>query len=215
MVLLMLNSTMAGIVATIFTDQGLEEYFGSFSSSFLSMWQVGTGDSWSSLTRLTQQIYGEWVMVIFTSHNFIMSVMLLNIIVAIMLNSFLEAKERLEQEEHEVEMADRQGELKRLQGPLDILLREIVTYESEQDLDYMLMDLFWLFSNIRLIPKQRVGFQEMRKGRLFSLLIVRVCLAWGVYHILRERGEGARGARVSYYSCRDSPLSSSLLLLQA
>jgi hypothetical protein len=93
-----------------------------------------------------------------------MSVMLLNIIVAIMLDSFLEAKQRLDEEEREIDLADREGELRRLQGPLDIILREIVTYENEQDLHYMLKDLFWLFSNIRINPTQRVGFQEMRKG---------------------------------------------------
>ena len=84
--LLMLNATMAGVASTFFTDDELQEYFGHFSKSFLSMWQVGTGDSWSTLTRETQAVHGTWVMVIFISHNFIMSVMLLNIIVAIMLN---------------------------------------------------------------------------------------------------------------------------------
>jgi len=65
-VLLMLNSTMAGIAASFLTEEGLEECFGSFSSSFLTMWQVGTGDSWTTVTRSSQQFYGTWIMVVFT-----------------------------------------------------------------------------------------------------------------------------------------------------
>ena len=63
-----------------------------------------------------------------------------------------------------VELADRQGELRRLQGPLDILLHEMIKYKSEEELNYMILDLFGLFSNIRPQPKALVGFHEMRKG---------------------------------------------------
>ena len=145
--LLLVTSMMASFAASLFGEEQ-PEAFGTFFHAFLTMWQIGSGDSWVTLSKgLATDSSGEiqsLSMGFFMFHNFLANMVLINIIVAILLDSFLLAKEQQEFEYREIEHQRKAklGDLLTLSHPLDTILEQISKYRSRKELSYMICDLY-------------------------------------------------------------------------
>lgn len=139
---------MASFAASLFGEEQ-PEAFGTFFQAFLTMWQIGSGDSWVTLSKglAADTVSGEiqtFPIVFFAFHHFLANMVLLNIIIAIMLDSFLLAKEQQDFEYRE-RMHERKadlGDLLTLSHPLDKILEQISKYRSRKELSYMITDLY-------------------------------------------------------------------------
>ena len=145
--LLLVTSMMASFAASLFGEEQ-PEAFGTFFHAFLTMWQIGSGDSWVTLSkRLATDSSGEihalWLG-FFMFHNFLANMVLINIIVAILLDSFLLAKEQQELEDRDLEHQRKAklGDLLTLSHPLDTILEQMSKYRSRKELSYMICDLY-------------------------------------------------------------------------
>ena len=80
----------------------------------------------------------------FAFHNFLCSMVLINIIVAILLDSFLLAKERQELQDREREREEQAslGDAHSLFHPLDKILEQLSKYRSDRELSFMIADLY-------------------------------------------------------------------------
>ena len=135
----------AVIAVGLFKDAN-PQFFGRFSSAAFTMFQIATGDAWASeVTRyLWQGEDGEGelhvgIALFFVSFVLIVGIVLMNVVIACLLDRFIstmaEEKEEKERQTREEKMA-LHG---KVSGPLDPLLKRLLTYSSLEDLDRQLL----------------------------------------------------------------------------
>ena len=142
---LMTTAIYAVIAVGLFKDAN-PHFFGRFSSAAFTMFQIATGDAWASeVTRyLWQGEDGEGelhvgIALFFVSFVLIVGIVLMNVVIACLLDRFIstmaEEKEEKERQTREEKMA-LHG---KVSGPLDPLLKRLLTYSSLEDLDRQLL----------------------------------------------------------------------------
>ena len=145
--LFLFTSVYATIATHAFKDRS-RFYFGTFSASFFSLFQVVTTDSWAS--NITRSLFPDDgavdtpVAVFFVSYVMIASIVLINIVVAVLLDEFIatvtaqkEAKERLLEQEREAEWDE-----KRITGVLDPLTSSLTLFNDNEDLTNIILAVF-------------------------------------------------------------------------
>jgi len=110
LVLLLLITAIYALFATqIFSSQS-PTYFGDFSDSFFSLLQMATGDSWASaITRSIVDADGnvsKGAIAFFSSYMIINGTVLMNVVVAVLLDAFLAA---MKESEHLLEQDKIEG----------------------------------------------------------------------------------------------------------
>jgi len=135
--ILLIMSAMYAVLGTNFFRERAPEYFRDFLTSLFTMFQVLTGDSWAS--QITRDLFRNSgvdadpaVSFFFISYILMNSVIVLNVVVAVLLDEFISSVTR-EKEEKE---RQRQEELNRRKasGVLDPLMQTMLTFEDEADL---------------------------------------------------------------------------------
>jgi len=105
-----------GILMGIWSVIGVEffqdlqpEYFGTFMKAMYTMWQIMTMDSWSSgIARELIFVHNlPMSSVFFISYIFIAGIVMTNVVVAILLDKYLEAIDKDKQEEKQAEEAEK------------------------------------------------------------------------------------------------------------
>ena len=144
--LFLLVISMFAVVATDFFGVLDPEEFGRFFDSLFSLFQIATGDSWASnITRkladdaVRSGMYSSaFVKIFFTTYMLIVGMVLCNIVVAVLLDSFLSAMLDSKREKALVELKAMQvkGVAAALcqDGPLDALVKGFLTVSREDDL---------------------------------------------------------------------------------
>lgn len=111
-------------------------FFGNFASSMFSMFQVLTGDSWASISRsMFNDPEGSTqpdITAFFVTYILIASVMLLNVIIAVLLDEFNSCVQREAREAWMTEVQE--SKMKSMDGMLDIPLLSLTNFQTEQDL---------------------------------------------------------------------------------
>ena len=149
--ILFIVAAIFAILGTNFLGEKAPEHFQKFNDSLFTMFQVLSGDGWSDLARslfhesdksgvrrMSETERGRArdtdssVALFFVLYMLINSIMLLNVVVAILLDEFV-ARVTREKEEEERE---RQEELdkQKLKGCLDPLTKELITFDDNDDL---------------------------------------------------------------------------------
>lgn len=93
----LVSSIYAVLSVELFGDK-FPQYFGNFSASFFTMFQMLTGDDWSSVTREMFDVLNEGkvdpgVAFFFCSYIVGCGIILVNIVVAVLLDEFIKAVE--------------------------------------------------------------------------------------------------------------------------
>ena len=144
--LFLLVISMFAVVATDFFGVLDPEEFGRFFDSLFSLFQIATGDSWASnITRkladdaVRSGMYSSaFVKIFFTTYMLIVGMVLCNIVVAVLLDSFLSAMLDSKREKALAELKAMQvkGVAAALcqDGPLDALVKGFLTVSREDDL---------------------------------------------------------------------------------
>lgn len=94
--LMFLFTSIYAVLAVDLYKSRSPQYFGKFSSSFFTMFQMLTGDEWSTVTRETFSSEGEMdhrVALFFCSYIVGAGIILMNIVVAVLLDEFIKAVE--------------------------------------------------------------------------------------------------------------------------
>jgi len=83
LLLLLLATAIFAVVAVDTLGESNPELFGSFSVSFFTMWQVGTGDGWSDVAREFRResdgMLNPLVALFFAAYVFVVGLVLINI----------------------------------------------------------------------------------------------------------------------------------------
>ena len=93
----LVSSIYAVLSVELFGDK-FPLYFGNFSASFFTMFQMLTGDDWSTVTREMFDVLNEGkidrgVAFFFCSYIVMCGIILINIVVAVLLDEFIKAVE--------------------------------------------------------------------------------------------------------------------------
>ena len=116
-----------GVIGTnLFTEKEFSQWFGDLGRSILTMCQMLTLDSWfSGITRIIMEKH-PWAWVYFVSYVFVASLVIMNAIVGIIVDSM--AKERERQRDDETEVT-----LERLSDQIEELKKTIELHEEHYE----------------------------------------------------------------------------------
>ncbi|EKX41331.1 hypothetical protein GUITHDRAFT_112542 [Guillardia theta CCMP2712] len=153
--ILLLVAAIFAIMATDFFGDLNEEFFGSFFKSLFTLFQMATGDSWAS--AVTRSLYTEnhrrnaWVGIFFVCYMLIVNVVLMNIVVAVLLDEFISTVEREKNKKREEEERKNLGMITMAQseGPLDPLVRSLMDFSTIEELS---VNIFHLYQKLKLSP---------------------------------------------------------------
>ena len=141
-------------------EQHLFDYYGSFTRAFLSLLGVATGfDSWTSEVRfLGGDEIDTKTVVFFVSFIMIVSIVVVNVIVAVLLEGFISSIHASEERQLLMQNHQRQN---RLASAFDPLLATLANFSSTQHLRSQLDILFSLWD---VDDNGTVDFEEIRTG---------------------------------------------------
>lgn len=141
LILMLLIVAVYSIFATQIFSQQSPEFFADFSDSFFSMLQMATGDSWAS--AITRSILNEdgtvskAAIAFFSSYMVIVGTVLMNVVVAVLLDAFLAAMKELEEEANQHKAAKHAQQLAMKGGRrpcLEGLVSKLITFRTYEDL---------------------------------------------------------------------------------
>jgi voltage-gated sodium channel len=187
--LFIFTSVYATIATHAFKDRS-QQFFGTFSASFFSLFQVVTTDSWAS--SITRSLFHEdgavdtAVAFFFVSYVLVASIVLVNIVVAVLLDEFIasvtarkEAEERQQAQERETEWDE-----KRITGVLDPLTSSLTLFNDNEDLTNMVANLF---SKLDVDGSGGLTYEEF-KERVKKVTPTPVFLNHDDFDIITEHG---------------------------
>jgi hypothetical protein len=150
------------IMGVSFFADKFPEYFSTFFAAMLSMIQIMSYDSWSSgITRPVVTTYGFPSPVFFVSYVFITAIIMMNVVLAILLDKYLQSAKEFEKSEN----SSLEGS-----GPED--LAEIIeNIDPKMDIDPMLIQAFEARMRQRL-----AALEHKLQGPLKSFLEANVTL---------------------------------------
>jgi len=149
LLILAVVSAIYAIVGVDLFGEEFPEYFGTFSNSLFTMFQVLTGDSWSSnvARSLSEELKGRQdvhadVALFFVSYILVASFFVFNVVIAVLLDKFLmfvetqKHQETLEQQEQILRDTIQNG------TALDPLYLELSSFTSMDDLNNRILSIY-------------------------------------------------------------------------
>ena len=137
-ILLMLIFYVGGVMTTVLFKTAFPEFFGDLGASIYSLFQVMTLESWSmGIVRPVMAVY-PYAWVFFVPFIIITSMLVLNLVVAIVVDSMQSAKEMMAEEgriEREASGVPAEATLESLQLELRALRDEVRALRVERDED--------------------------------------------------------------------------------
>lgn len=145
-VVLLIVTCIYAVLATELLRKRSHEFFGTFSSSLFSMFQIATGDAWAS--QIGRQLVDDdglmdaWAVLFLVSYVLIVGLVLINIVIAVLLDEFLstvETEKQLHADDQHRRARQKMGIVK---SPLDPLLESLCSFYTNDDLSQRIRDLF-------------------------------------------------------------------------
>ncbi|EKX41946.1 hypothetical protein GUITHDRAFT_112082 [Guillardia theta CCMP2712] len=157
---LVVNSIYAIVGSSIFADLSPSQ-FGTFLKASFTMFQVATFDGWSTDVVRPLQNQGAnsaLVAIFFVSFLVLIGIVILNVIIAVILEGFLSAIDRFEQQDR---ISEESIEHYRVAGPLDPLLAILANFSSSSHLS---SQIELVFSQLDIDGSGTLTFEELRDG---------------------------------------------------
>ena len=169
MVILLLFTSMYAVVATDLFHEYSDEFFGTFGASLFTLFQVATGDAWSSIVTRTLLVEFEsfqrgWVVLFFVSYVLLVGLVLMNIVVAVLLDEFITtvANEKAEKRRRRLqELKEAERQIGVPQGPLDPLVRGLMVYTNQDDL---MRRISSLYARLDIDESGAISLEELNQG---------------------------------------------------
>jgi len=125
-VLGILMGVWAIIAVQFFRNTDGNREFGNFTKAMLSMWQILTGDSWASGTYMARYLVFDQkyyaALVFFVSYIFVASIIMSNVVIAILLEGYLQTSRNIKEQKEKA-----LAEARKASGlDVDIELDEVV-----------------------------------------------------------------------------------------
>eukprot|EP00960_Hanusia_phi_P006656 190222-Hanusia_phi.AAC.8 len=169
-IILALVTCIWAALGTHFFSARSEAYFGTFSRSLFTMFQVVTGDSWAS--AVTRSIFDGpamrtqfdyWTSFFFVSYVLIAGVFLINVVVAVLLDEFISS---IQAEKAQIEAANREQdekekELRRSKSVLDPLSSHLSLFVNERDLMQRISETY---ERLDKDGSGGLNFEEFQRG---------------------------------------------------
>jgi voltage-gated sodium channel len=158
--LLLIATSVYAVFGTHYFGERSPYYFGNFVTSMFTLFQVFMGESGIARFLFHDESKIDLdVVLFFVSYVFIAPVILLNVVVAVLLDEFINfiAQEK----EGEQRLKEIENEKKRIVGCLDPLTKTLVTFEDTEDLMNKIDEIY-----LRLDEDDSGGlvFEELRAG---------------------------------------------------
>ncbi|EKX42342.1 hypothetical protein GUITHDRAFT_111617 [Guillardia theta CCMP2712] len=150
-ILLIFTSIFAIIGTNVFAGRS-EDFFGNFLKSMFTLFQMATGDSWASATAMYFVVY-----------MLIVNVVLMNIVVAVLLDEFISTVERERSEKKARNEETLIGLVREFhaRGPLDPLVTSLMDFSTLEELS---LKIFQLYQKMDLDESGSVNLEELNFG---------------------------------------------------
>jgi len=150
LLILLVFTIMYAVVATKLFRDRRPEFFGDFSASLFTMFQIVMGDSWgSAITRSLFEVEDDAagttrtdtsVAFFFISYVMIGSVTLLNVVIAVLLDELIATVGR--EKEAAALLVEADNDKRRIKGVLDLLTSQLTAFEDPENLIERIDDLY-------------------------------------------------------------------------
>jgi len=185
-VLALVTSIYAVVAVNILADKDPLR-FGYFSTAFFTMTQLCVGWAEEELRPLWEVEDGSLdtiTGVFFMSYILFAGVVLINIVVAVLLDEFITSV-AAEKAEFEKERIAREGtsEATRLIGPLDPVLETLAQYGTAEDLAARIESLY---GSLDIDDSGKLSFQELSMGFSRLKFKPRIMLTWDDFEIMTD-----------------------------
>ena len=164
---------VSSIYAVVATDlyRSRSEFFTDFANSLYSLFQIATGDAWSS--QIVRPLLDEFsenkaektlTALFFVSYVMIVGVVLMNIVIAVLLNDFISMveHEKAEARHQELERKEKERLLNSSgEGPLDKLITGLLNFTTQDDLRRR---IFNLYQRLDLDDSGAIDLNELNAG---------------------------------------------------
>ena len=165
--LLLLLTTIYAVLGVHLIGPRNQEFFGDFQHALFSLFQVVSGDSWaSSIARgmFVEDMNGvkqtdPMLALYFVSYFVIANIILLNVVIAVLLDEFVTNVER--EEEKALNKLERENSKRRITGVLDPITQQLTHFESKENLR---MRIDALYDRLDSDGSGGLTFSEFRSG---------------------------------------------------
>ena len=165
-VILLLVTSIYAVMATDLFGQYVPDKFGTFFISMFTLFQVATGDAWAS--AVTREVMDQehvdmgFAGAFFTSYMLIVGIMLMNIVVAVLLDEFISSveHEKASTEASRLHALAKDSELFDC-GPLDPLMKSLSNFKDRDELSKR---IFKLWERFDLDESGGVHLKEFNAG---------------------------------------------------
>eukprot|EP00960_Hanusia_phi_P024373 717993-Hanusia_phi.AAC.5 len=169
-IILALVTCIWAALGTHFFSARSEAFFGTFSRSLFTMFQVVTGDSWASAVTRTifdgpvmRTQFDYWTAFFFVSYVLIAGVFLINVVVAVLLDEFISSiqAEKLQTESANREKEEREKDLRRAKSVLDPLSAHLSLFVNQRDLMQRISETY---ERLDKDGSGGLNFEEFQRG---------------------------------------------------
>jgi voltage-gated sodium channel len=140
-VLFLVTAIYAIVAVDLFGEQN-PVFFGTFTSSLFTMFQVCTFDSWGSIAREDDGTVTTASAIFFVSYVIVVGWVIQNVVVAVLLDEFVESVTKDRNEEIEKLIAQENKHKQSLGSPLDPLLQVLSSFSTSTDLSARIRKIF-------------------------------------------------------------------------
>eukprot|EP00293_Proteomonas_sulcata_P016199 CAMPEP_0184308664 /NCGR_PEP_ID=MMETSP1049-20130417/17054_1 /TAXON_ID=77928 /ORGANISM="Proteomonas sulcata, Strain CCMP704" /LENGTH=557 /DNA_ID=CAMNT_0026621389 /DNA_START=20 /DNA_END=1693 /DNA_ORIENTATION=+ len=170
--LVCLVTAIYAIMSVTFFSTKSPEEFGDFFTAMFTMFQVMTGDNWSEIARnlFVETGNGAAVGIFFVSFQLIVALVLVNVVIAVLLDEFSKAADKRSAEGGEASMQSSKC-------PFERLSKELSAYRDLEDLETRIEQMFAKISQMSpavwgagtdemggMVDQFRLNYTEFRAG---------------------------------------------------
>jgi hypothetical protein len=142
------------------------QHFGTFTLALFTFFQMSTGDGWSDVTRALMNLQRDglrsaWVAMFFVSYMLVVGTILVQIVVAVLLDEFMNCVAKEKEDMKAAKDAAENAHKRPIPGPLDPLLETMLDYTTTEDLNDK---IDFCFSKLDLSENGAVSLEEFNEG---------------------------------------------------
>lgn len=157
MFVLILVSSLYAVVSVMRFGDTHKDQFGRFSLALFTMFQISTGDAWASEIVRPMKTGGPhdiWISVFFTSYFVITGVVMMNVVVAVLLDEFVNTVTSIKESSKEAVHTVRED-------ILDPLLKRLAHFNTSADLSSKIQTIYEMLDSD---SSGQLTFEEFEEG---------------------------------------------------
>eukprot|EP00960_Hanusia_phi_P027932 747115-Hanusia_phi.AAC.2 len=160
--ILVIVTSMFAIISVDLYGNRRPDLFGNFELAIFTMYQCATGDAWaSSVARPLFSTADKTVMIFFVVYMIISSMILLNVVVAVMLDNFIRCVTEEEQGMRKKEAENQRQGIDKSIRVLDPILCKLIVFDNSEHFEQMVDSVF---DRLDILGANSLSFSELQTG---------------------------------------------------